>query len=215
MNEPQVKDFDGHLDQAIESIAARPGRKCMMREELLRHLYEVYQVELGCLSDEGAALEAAIKRLGSADELRMQLQASVPRFERMLFMCLDRKETFMLRWLWVVGVAAIVVANIFSFSQDDQVLLVGVALISGLIFRHLLQKNNIALRFVGVRWPWLMGLVGVLFGMAIVLPAMAKMKNTGAVELLQIEFLTVGAMIVIAGLYFMFQAVKTLVARPA
>lgn len=215
MNEPQVKDFDGHLDRAIESIAARPGRKCMMCEELLRHLYEVYQVELGCLSDEGAALEAAIKRLGSADELRMQLQASVPRFERMLFMCLDRKETFMLRWLWVVGVAAIVVANIFNFSQDDQVLLVGMALISGLIFRHLLQKNNIALRFVGVRWPWLMGLVGVLFGMAIVLPAMAKMKNTGAVELLQIEFLTVGAMIVIAGLYFMFQAVKTLVARPA
>jgi hypothetical protein len=214
MNDPQIDDFDGHLDQAIESIAARPGRKRMMREELLRHLQEAYQVELDRLSDERAAIEAAITRLGSADELRVQLQASVPRFERVLFKYLDRKETFMLRWLWVVGVAAIVVANVFSFSQDNQVLLVGMALTCGLIFRHLLQKNNIASRFMGVRWPWLTGFVGVLFGTAIVLPAMAHMKQTRVFELLQLEFLAVGAMIVICGLYFIVQAVKTLVMRP-
>ena len=171
-------------------------------------------MELGCQADEYAAIEAAITRLGSPDDLRLQLQASVPVFERVLFACLNRKETFMSRWLWVVGILAIVVGDNFHFIQNEQVLLAGVALISGLLFRHLLQKNNIASRMIGVRWPWLMGLVGVLFGMAVVLPAMAKMKRAGAIDLLQIEFLTLGAMIVIAGLYFIFGAVKSLVARP-
>jgi hypothetical protein len=210
-----MKDFEDYLSRVIDPIMASPGRKRIMRADLLDHLQESYRMELGCQADEYAAVEAAITRLGSADELRLQLQASVPLFERVLFLCLTRKGTFMSRWLWIVGVVAIVVGDNFRFTQSEQVFLAGMALIVLLVFRHLFQKDNLASRLIGSRWPWLVGCVGVLFGTALVLPAMAKMKHEGAFALLQIEFLTVGAMIVVAGLYFIGRAVKTLLARPA
>jgi hypothetical protein len=214
MSDARQKDFDDHLSCVIDPIMASPGRKRIMRADLLDHLRESYRMELDCRADEYAAIEAAIARLGNADELRLQLQASVPFFERMLFLCLDRKETFMSRSLWIVGVVAIVVGDNFRFTQSEQVFLAGMALIVLLVFRHLFQKDNLALRLIGSRWPWLVGCVGVLFGTALVLPAMAKMKHHGAFVLLQIEFLTVGAMIVLGGLYFIAHAVKTLFARP-
>jgi hypothetical protein len=214
MNDTRLKDFEVHLVRAIGSIAARPGRKRMMREELLYHLVERFQAELGRQSDEHAAFETAIKRLGNVEELRLQLQESVPFFERLLFLCLNRKETFMSRWLWIVGLVAIVVGDNFRFTLSEQVFLTGMVLIGGLVFRHLFQKDNLASRLIGSRWPWLAGSIGVLFGTALVLPAMAKMKHEGGFGLLPIEFLTVGAMVVLGGLYFIGQAVKTLVARP-
>jgi hypothetical protein len=214
MNDARPKDFEDHLSRVIDPIMASPGRKRIMRADLLDHLQESYRMELGCQADEYAAIEAAITRLGTADELRLQLQASVPRFERVVFSWLDRKETLMSRWLFVVGVVAIVVGENFHFPLVEQVFLGGLALIGGLVLRHLLQKNNLASRLIGSRWPWLVGCVGVLFGTALVLPAMAKMKHEGAFALLQIEFLTVGAMIVLGGLYFIGHAVKALVARP-
>ena len=120
----------------------------------------------------------------------------------------------MSRCLWIVGVVAIVVGSNFHFSQNEQVFLAGQTLIAVLVFRHLFQKDNLASRLMGSRWPWLAGSIGVLFGTALVLPAMAKMKHEGAFGLLPIEFMTVGAMIVLGGLYFIGQAVKTLLARP-
>lgn len=214
MSNARLKDFEDYLSGVIEPIMASPGRKRIMCADLLDHLQESYRMELGCQADESAAIEAAITRLGSADELRLQLQASVPFFERMLFLCLDRKETFMSRWLWIVGVVAMVIGDIFHFPQSEQVFLGGLALIVVLVFRHLFQRNNLASRLIGSRWPWLVGCVGVLFGTAFVLPAMAKMKHDGAFALLQTEFLTVGAMIVLGGLYFIGHAVKTLFVRP-
>ena len=145
----RLKDFEDYLSGVIEPIMASPGRKRIMCADLLDHLQESYRMELGCQADESAAIEAAITRLGSADELRLQLQASVPFFERMLFLCLDRKETFMSRWLWIVGVVAMVIGDIFHFPQSEQVFLGGLALIVVLVFRHLFQRNNLASRLIG------------------------------------------------------------------
>jgi hypothetical protein len=214
MNDPMPKDFERHLDPVIDSIAASPARKSIMREEMLAHLLESYQAEHG-KTDDRAAIQAAINRLGSSDELRQQLQASVPTFERMLFAYLNRKETFMSRLLWVVALVAIVAGDNLSFPLHDQLFLAGMLLLSGLVFRHLCQKDNLASRLIGAHGPWLVGCFAILFGTAVVLPAMAKMKHEQAFSVLQLEFMTTGALITLGGLYFVVQAVKMRLARPA
>jgi hypothetical protein len=210
MNEIVPKDFEEHLIRVIDSIAAGAGRKRMMREELLEHLLECYQVELGARQDERAAILAAIERMGNVDELQLQLQGSVPFFERVLFLCLSRKETFMLRWLWAVGVVAWVIGSQFSFPHNEQVEFAGIAIFFGYSFWHLRQKNNIASRLVGPRWPWLMGFIVVMFGVAVVLPAMAKIKNEGGFGSLSVEYLALGVLITLGGIGVLFFGNKNL-----
>jgi hypothetical protein len=214
MNDPTPKDFERHLDPVIDSIAASPARKSIMREEMLAHLLDSYQAEQS-KTDERAAIRTAINRLGSTDELRLQLQASVPTLERILFAYLNRKETFMSRLLWVVAIVAIVAGDNLSFPLHEQLFLAGMLLLSGLVFRHLCQKDNLASRLIGTHASWLVGCFVILSGTAIILPAMAKMKHEQAFSVLQIEFMTAGALITLGGLYFVVHTIKMRLARPA
>lgn len=215
MNAPEIREFEALVAGAVEAIAASPGRKSVMREELLEHLLERYQAELCRQPDARSAVRTAIGRMGNANELRAQLQATVPLPERLLHLFLDRKERFMSRWLWVLGIAAIVAADALSFPQSEQVQLAGVALVSGLAFRHLWQKDKSAPRLIGPAWPWLPGFVAVMFGTALILPAMAKMKQAGGPSLLPAEFMAVGAIIALGGLGLIAHGIKTRPATPA
>jgi hypothetical protein len=205
MNDPRLHEFQEHLTKAIASIAAGPRRKRMMSEELLSHLLTSYQEELLHKAEGPSALDRAIRRFGNVEELRLQLQASVPFFERILFMCLDRKETIMLRWIWILGVLAWTIGAFFNFTQIE---FLGVAVTCGSTFWHLCQRDNIASRLVGPRWPWLVGFVAVLFGTAVVLPAMAKIKQQGGLVPLSLEALSLGELIVLGGVGFFAQAIK-------
>lgn len=117
--------------------------------------------------------------------------------------------------LWILGVGAMLAATGFQFSQHDQVFLAGLALVSGLGFKHLWRPNNIASRIIGAGWPWFIGIVVMLFGAAFILPAAAQMKHAGAPELLAMEFLTAGTLILLAGAAFIIRAVTIHVRRPA
>jgi hypothetical protein len=121
----------------------------------------------------------------------------------------------MSRLLWVFAVVAIVAGDNFSFPLHDQLFLGGMLLLSGLVFRHLSQKDNLASRLIGAHGPSLVGCFAILFGTAVILPAMAKMKHEQAFSVLQIEFMTTGALITLGGLYFVVHAVKMRLARPA
>jgi hypothetical protein len=78
MNDEQREQFEALLVRSIGDISASPRRLRNMREEMLSHLVNSYEEELARLGDERAAEDAAIERLGDADELQAQLQASVP-----------------------------------------------------------------------------------------------------------------------------------------
>jgi len=208
MNPLRLRDFESYLEQAIQPITASPARKRIMREEMLAHLLNSYEEELARLTDEKSAGDVAIKRLGNADELRLQLQDSVPFFERALFLCLGRKETVMLPCLWIVGLVAWIIGMQSSFALHEQLEFGGLALFCGCTFWHLCQKDNIALRLIGPRGLWLAGLIAVLFGTAVVLPAMAKIKQQGGFAALSTEALTLGVLITLGGLGLVAYGIK-------
>jgi hypothetical protein len=106
-DEPRQK-FGSLMRRAIGPIAAGAARKRQMAEELHAHLWEAYQEETSRLHDQEAAADAAIRRLGNADDFRRELQASVPWLERIVFFFGD-KETLMSRWQLTVGLVMLLI----------------------------------------------------------------------------------------------------------
>ena len=86
------------VERVVRPIRARRPRKDRMRAELLAHLTDIYEEELARLDNDRAAVEQAIRRFGEPEQLRRQLQDSVPFLERVLFVefkrgWLGRRET--------------------------------------------------------------------------------------------------------------------------
>lgn len=65
------------VERIVRPIRAMESRKDRMREELLGHLQQLVEREGG--------LDRALQEFGEPDELREQLQATVPAIERVLF----------------------------------------------------------------------------------------------------------------------------------
>lgn len=108
MNEAVLQDLSAHVAQGIHSLPASGARKQQMQEELLAHLLDIYDEEFERLQDERAALDGAKQRFGRPDELRIELVTAVPTMERLiLLMC--GKGSIMWRWLWIVGVLAVLI----------------------------------------------------------------------------------------------------------
>jgi hypothetical protein len=108
MNEIVLNDLTAHVTQAIGSLAASGARKQQMHEELLAHLLDIYDEELERLQDEHAAVDRAKQRFGQADELRSELAAAVPMWERLILLICG-KGSIMWRWLWIIGVLGVFV----------------------------------------------------------------------------------------------------------
>jgi len=160
MSEIQQKAFEAYACSLVRPIAATERRKRLMQEELLGHLLDSCQEELGRLGDERAAIECAKERLGNRQELSRRLQATVPMLEQLLMVCITGKGMTMKRWIWLVGVVA------------------------------------------------------VLFGMGLVLPALAKYKVHGWVAGVVVP-LSIGASIVLAGLVAVGYGIRRRFMRPA
>lgn len=73
------------VETVVGPIAASGGRKDRMREELYRHVLDLYEEECARGLDPKAALEEALRRFGEASSLRRELQYSVPRIERIMY----------------------------------------------------------------------------------------------------------------------------------
>ncbi|HEY7088301.1 MAG TPA: hypothetical protein VH518_09450 [Tepidisphaeraceae bacterium] len=185
MNDPVPNDLEKYANRAIEPIIASPGRKRRMLEELLGHLLSAYDEERSSLQNDGAAAEAAWQRLGDPQILSAQLQASVPAIERLLFMCLGRKETPMSRLLSVLGVLALITLAVIGINlmlplYGPLILLTATASAAAWGLLNLCRRDSAVARSLGPHGVWLLGAFGVFFGMAVILPALAKMKQGGA-----------------------------------
>lgn len=107
MSRPPLHELETLARRAIDALAASPGRRRAMREELLSHLYESSAEEASRPGARPAdAVAAAARRLGDPADLRRQLQSSVPFVERLFFRLISRKESPMSRWIWLLGVFA-------------------------------------------------------------------------------------------------------------
>ncbi len=217
MNDQILGEFQQRIDRALHPLIAAPGRLKTMREELLSHLVETYNEELSRTETDQFARDAALRRFGSTTEVTTRLQSTIPPIERALFSFLSGKETLMTRILWIIAIVLIVIGkNIFSPIIGEQIFFAGMALAAILAARHLFQKENLASRYLGRGWAYYVGAFGFFFGPAIVLPALAKLKqnafagsaNTAQqyIPTLCIEALALGLLITILGLTFLTRA---------
>jgi len=121
----------------------------------------------------------------------------------------------MLPCLWIVGLVAWIVGSQSCIYLHEQLEFAGVALFCGCTFWHLWQKDNLALRLIGPRGLWLAGLITVLFGIAVILPAMAKIKQQECFTAFSVEALTLGVLITLGGLGLIAYGIKTPPTRSA
>jgi hypothetical protein len=73
------------VERAVRPVRASEIRKDRMRRELLAHLWDSFEEELGRDAQEGTAVERALQRFGHPADLARALQDSVPLGERLLF----------------------------------------------------------------------------------------------------------------------------------
>jgi hypothetical protein len=119
MNEAILNDLTTHVLQALGPLPARRSRKQQMEEELLAHLFGLYDEEVASLKNEQAAASRAKKRFGRPDDLCGELQAAVPLLERLVFL-VYRKGNIVWRWLWIIGCVAVLVGLGFVFPAIAQ-----------------------------------------------------------------------------------------------
>lgn len=79
-----MRELIDHVDRVVRPVRAGPARKGRMRQELLAHLTAVYDEERGRLGDGHLAVYQALRRFGDPAELTRELQAAVPRLERVM-----------------------------------------------------------------------------------------------------------------------------------
>jgi ATP-dependent Clp protease ATP-binding subunit ClpC len=91
-----MKDLKIHVERAVRPVRASNLRKDRMREELLAHLTQIYQEEVARLANEPEAIAQARRRFGEPAEVTRELQASVPRWEQILYFRLLPDPPFLL-----------------------------------------------------------------------------------------------------------------------
>ncbi len=79
-----MKELKVAVERVVRPIRASARRKDRMREELLAHLTGILEQELAQTKDRESVLAQALRRFGDCEELRRELQDSVPALERVL-----------------------------------------------------------------------------------------------------------------------------------
>ncbi len=125
------------VERAVGPVRAGRARKRRMRQELLGHLWAAYEEERARLGDDRLALNRALARFGDPAELTRELQASVPRAERVLFARLgsERFDRRLKAALFGTGPAprrdAVLLAGLFAAVTFAALVLLPLAKVAG------------------------------------------------------------------------------------
>jgi hypothetical protein len=207
MNDEPLRHFEEQVAIIVGPIVASMHRKRQMREEMVAHLWQVYQEEFTDFNDAQIAINVVAQRFGDTEKLRNQLQESIPWMEQMFVTFLGRKENQMSR-AWIAWCAAVLLA--FMFADPSFVVGVLVALCCVGLMRYCNRPGNSA----RLLRPML-GLFGLLFGPSLILPALAKYKMTAGFSTESGACLITGILILLAGVALLIQGLATLRVRPA
>ena len=207
MNEELLSEFRQRVEKIVEPLVAAARRKRRMREELIGHLCEAFEEEMDVVNDERRAAVEAVRRLGNREEIGRELQESVSWAERIFVSIFGRKENQMSRF-WFVWIVVVLLAFGLVFPQFVGGVLAGLAGVG--LARHV-KIGGPSARFM---LPML-GVLGFLFGMAIILPALAKYKREGYFELQSGLCLVSGILIVLTGVALIIRSFNSTRARVA
>jgi hypothetical protein len=105
VNESVENQLESIVMGVVRSVLASRSRKRLIEEELLAHVTAVYDEEFEALGDERAAVDETRRRFGVAEDVKSQLQASVPLLER--WFLTPEREILMSRWFWILAVFAV------------------------------------------------------------------------------------------------------------
>jgi hypothetical protein len=181
-----------------------------MADELLGHLADAFDYERRGAGDESAAFEAALCRLGDVEELQRQLQNSVPFIERIFFAGLGQEEFSMTRLLlWIVALIALGIGVNTVFGGFGPFINISAVLVAAaVVLVRVSRKDPTFVRYFGPRVMVLVGILGVLFGTALILPALARYRQLGGVmSLASGAALTGGALLVLEAFAFIACAI--------
>jgi hypothetical protein len=220
MNDAIMTSLNAMVERTVSPISAARAHKHRMHDELLSHLLATFEEELTRCADAESALAATVQRFGSIDELRRQLQASVPFFEYLLFACLERKETRMSKWLVVfagiIAIAAITIGVNIVFPRFGSFIVLGsLTVAAGTALASLSQKDSFLSAWLGPRLQGLIGCAGMLFGTAIILPALAHLKQSGVLlpghmpRDAHVVALIIGCTILLEGMGFIILGIRS------
>jgi hypothetical protein len=176
MSDSHLEQSQEQLRRVVDSLLASRRRKQDIQRELLVHLQQAYEEELqGPVEIDGArAANAAARRLGNAHELREQLQSSIPLLER--FIGWSRKEIVMSKTVLIAGGVVLMILWAIAIPDHAQFMAGALAMLAVVGLVRFGQRDLPSLRRLRPRLPLLLGVLAVLFGMAIVMPALHQMK---------------------------------------
>jgi hypothetical protein len=202
MKDDPLDQLETRVRRAASSLAARPGRKRQMQDELLGHLDEIFDQALDRTGgDELAAANEAERRFGNLEALRQELQSSVPLLERALFTVLCRKEIPVSRTAWWVVLVLGLIAWSFTFPEQAPVMIGALGMLAAIgVVRCVQQHPNAVARWLRFHWLWLVGAFAILFGPSIILPAMAHYGHEGVPTIRVAMPIAMGTLILLAGI---------------
>lgn len=122
MSNQTLTAFEDFLEQTLATLPVGDCHRQAMRAELLGHLLCAFDDELARCGDERAAVSETLRRFGAADELRVELDACVPIWERLLSWVLGQREKIMWRLFLVLGVVAVLIGMGFVMPAVQQML---------------------------------------------------------------------------------------------
>jgi hypothetical protein len=191
------RTLEEYVARIVAPLAASASRKAIMRADLLAHLN-------ASLGEENDA-DRVIQRFGDADELRRELQAAVPWYERVVFF--SGKEISMWRWIAIIlgGAMAMTVVLLIFPAVGSLINIAAVALVCLGFMVRLWDKN------ASPAWRssvlCLLGIAGALIGAAIIMPAWAKM-NEGVFVMPIVAAMVIGIVITLEGVGFVVLSIR-------
>lgn len=94
-----MRDLRVYVERIVRPIRGANYRKDRMREELLSHLVDSLNQEGQGVDADEAVVERHLARLGPPEDLRREMQATIPKIERLLCFPLDGR----IRWTWIMN----------------------------------------------------------------------------------------------------------------
>jgi len=77
MNDSTLNQLEAIVESVVRAVRVSAFRKQEIREELLTHVWAVFDEEMRVAGAEGAALQRTVERFGNLTELTHQLQESI------------------------------------------------------------------------------------------------------------------------------------------
>lgn len=185
-------------------LAARKGLSDPARDELCAHLEDKLHGYLNgeVKITEEDALVLVRAHFGDAEKIAGQIAGS-------------QKENIMSSWFWIIAWAILAVAVLILSPQMSDVMEITLGLLAGLSIQKIRQSDGALGRQIRAVQPWLLGFLAIASGAAVILPALAKLKQQHVPFVECLGPLMFGAAVLLAGLYLIALGVGRKMARRA